>query len=59
MTSPTALYERAPDAFDDLVDDILSPMSQTRITELNGRVASGEPLAEVAAGYLSTFNINP
>ena len=59
LNVPTALYGQAPDAFDDLVDDILSPMSQTRITELNGRVASGEPLAEVAAGYLSTFNINP
>ncbi len=59
LNVPTALYELAPDAFDDLVDDILSPMSQTRMTELNGRVAAGEPLSEVAASYLSVFNINP
>lgn len=59
LNVPSALYEQAPDEFDDLVDDILSPMSQTRITELNGRVSGGEPLSEVAASYLSTFNINP
>ncbi len=59
LNIPTDLYEQAPDAFDDLVDDILGPMSQTRITELNRRVSDGEPLSEVAADYLATFGINP
>lgn len=59
LNIPTSLYEQAPDAFDDLVEDILNPMSQTRVTELNRRVADGEPVANVAAEYLTTFNINP
>ena len=53
------VYERAPEAFDDLVDDILRPLSQTRITELNRRVSDGEPVSEVASDYLRTFGINP
>lgn len=59
LNIPTDLYDQAPGAFDDLVGDILRPLSQTRITELNRRVAQGEPIAEVAAGFLRTFNINP
>lgn len=59
LTIPTALYQQAPDAFDDLVDDILAPLSQSRITELNRRVAAGEPVSQVAQDYLRTFNINP
>lgn len=59
LNIPTDLYESAPDAFDDLVDDILAPMSKTRITELNRRVSDGESVAEVAADYLDTFGINP
>ncbi len=59
LTMPESLYDQAPDAFDELVDDILNPMSQSRITDLNGRVASGEPVAEVAKSYLRDFNINP
>lgn len=59
LNIPSDVYQQAPEAFDDLVDDILSPMSQTRITELNRRVSDGESLAEVAADYLATFGINP
>jgi len=59
LNLPSDVYQQAPDAFDDLVDDILGPMSQTRITELNRRVSDGEPLSEVAADYLNTFGINP
>ena len=59
LNIPSDLYQQAPDAFDDLVADILGPMSQTRITELNRRVSDGEPLSEVAADYLASFNINP
>ena len=51
-------YEQAPDAFDQLVDDILSALSQQRITELNGRVAAGEPVAEVADDFVDQFVTN-
>ena len=53
------VYQQAPEAFDDVVDDILRPMSQTRITELNRRVSDGEPVSDVAGDYLRTFSINP
>ncbi len=59
LTLPKDLYDQAPEAFDDVVADILNPMSQQRITDLNGRVAAGESVAEVAKGYLNDFNINP
>ena len=59
LTIPTELYQQAPDAFDDLVADILGPLSQTRMTELNRRVSDGEPVSQVAADFLTTFGINP
>lgn len=59
LIMPDSLYNQAPDAFDDVVADILNPMSQTRITDLNGRVAAGEPVAEVAKSFLEDFDINP
>lgn len=59
LTMPDSLYDQAPEAFDQLVSDILNPMSQSRITDLNGRVSSGESVAEVAKSYLRDFNINP
>ncbi|MGH1493589.1 MAG: glycine betaine ABC transporter substrate-binding protein [Acidimicrobiales bacterium] len=59
LNIPTDVYNEAPDSFDDLVGDILAPMSKTRITELNRRVSDGESVAEVAADYLDTFGINP
>ena len=59
LNIPSDLYEEAPDAFDDLVGDILRPLSQNRITELNRRVAQGEPVVDVAADFLRTFKVNP
>lgn len=59
LNIPTSLYDQAPEAFDDLVEDILSPLSQIRITELNRRVSDGESVADVASDYLATFGINP
>ena len=53
------IYQQAPEAFDRLVEDIISPLTQDRITDLNRRVAEGEPVAEVAEDYLETFEINP
>lgn len=53
------VYDQAPEAFDELVDMVLSPLSQTRITELNQRVSDGEPVENVADDYLEQFEINP
>lgn len=58
LNIPTNLYQRAPEAWDDLVEEILAPLSQNRITELNRRVAEGEPLSDVAADFIRTFRIN-
>lgn len=58
LNIPTSLYERASEAWDALVSDILAPLSQNRITELNRRVSDGEPLSEVAADFIRTFRIN-
>ena len=52
------VYAQAPEAFDALVEAILRPMSQTRITELNRRVSDGEPLSVVAGDFLRSFDIN-
>lgn len=48
--------DRADD-LDALVDEILRPMSQSRITDLNRRVSDGEPVAEVAEDFLRQFDI--
>ena len=53
------VYQQAPDAFDQLVDDVIGPLTQARITELNQRVSDGQPVEEVAADYLDSFDLNP
>lgn len=54
------LYQQAPEAFDELVEDVVTPLSQVRITQLNERVAvEGEPVEVVAEDYLEQFEINP
>ncbi len=53
------LYNQAPDAFDDVVRDVLAPLSQSTMTKLNERVAAGESLEDVASDFLSDFEINP
>ncbi len=55
----TDLYDQAPEAFDQLVADVLSPLSQDRITELNQRVSDGEAVEDVAKEYLDQFNLAP
>lgn len=55
LTIRNDAYEQAPDDFDALVDDILGALSQTRMTELNRRVAAGEPVADVAADFVDEF----
>jgi osmoprotectant transport system substrate-binding protein len=52
------LYGQAADDFDTLVGQILRPMSQSRITELNRRVSDGTPVSVVAEEYLRQFDIN-
>ncbi len=53
------VYDQAPEAFDDVISDVLRPLSQQRMTELNGRVAGGESLEDVASEFLDSFEINP
>lgn len=52
------VYEQAPEAFDALVDRILRPLSQSRMTSLNRQVSDGTPVSEVAAEFIATFDIN-
>lgn len=51
------VYSEHAEDIDTIVDAILNPMSQNRITELNARVAAGEPVAEVAEDFLNRFDI--
>lgn len=54
------VYQQAPEAFDELVEDVITPLSQVRITQLNERVAfEGDPVEQVAEDYLKQFEINP
>jgi osmoprotectant transport system substrate-binding protein len=55
LTIRDEVYDQAPDGFDDLVDDILGPLSQSGMTVLNGRVAAGEPVAGVAADFVNEY----
>lgn len=59
LTIRDEIYEQASEAFDDVVDDVITPLTQARITELNRRVADGEPVEDVAEDYLDEFGINP
>lgn len=52
------VYEQAPEDIEALVGEILAPMSQSRITELNRRVDGGEPVAEVAEDFLERFGLD-
>ncbi len=58
LNLPDEVYQQAPEAFDALVDAILRPLSQSRITDLNRQVNEGESVARVAAEFLDTFEIN-
>lgn len=55
LTIRDDVYEQAPDDFDRLVDDVLGALSQTRMTELNGQVAGGEPVGDVADEFVDEF----
>lgn len=55
LTIRDDVYAQAPDEFDRLVDDILAPLSQSRMTDLNGRVAAGVAVAEVADEFVDEF----
>ncbi len=55
LTIRDEVYEQDPEAFDQLVEDILAALSQTRMTELNGRVAAGETVADVADEFVDEF----
>lgn len=58
LTMPTKVYEMAPDAFDTLVDAILSPLDAATMTELNRqRDIEGKDAADIAAAYLAEQGI--
>ena len=58
LTLPTAVYDTAPDAFDAIVEAILSPLDNDRMTELNRRRdIDGEDAADIAADYIETEGI--
>ena len=52
------VYEQAPEDIEALVEQILAPLSQRRITQLNQRVDGGESVAEVAESYLEQFDLD-
>jgi osmoprotectant transport system substrate-binding protein len=58
LTIRDEVYDQAPDEFDDLVDDILGALSQSRMTELNAQVASGAPVDSVADDFVDEFIID-
>ncbi|MGI8985014.1 MAG: glycine betaine ABC transporter substrate-binding protein [Acidimicrobiales bacterium] len=58
LTIPTDVYDQAPEAFDTLVDAILSPLDAATMTELNRkRDIEGEDAADIAAAYLADQGI--
>ncbi|MDE0802295.1 MAG: hypothetical protein OSA99_03125 [Acidimicrobiales bacterium] len=53
LTLPDDVYQTAPEAFDGIVDAMLAPLDEDRMTELNRqRDIDGEDAADVAAGYI-------
>ncbi|MGI9610105.1 MAG: glycine betaine ABC transporter substrate-binding protein [Acidimicrobiia bacterium] len=58
LNIPDDVYGQASESFDALVDRILRPLSQSRITALNRQVNEGTPVSRVAADYLQLFEIN-
>ncbi len=58
LTMPTDVYQTAPDAFDSLVEAILSPLDEAKMTELNRkRDVEGQDAADIAAEYLKEQGI--
>jgi osmoprotectant transport system substrate-binding protein len=54
------VYQEAPAVFDDIADQILSGLSQEKMTELNTRVSfEGETPDDVAAEYLDSIGFQP
>jgi len=57
LTMREEVYERAPEVFARLADEVLSPLTQARMIELNRRVAGGEPVEDVALDHLRRFDV--
>lgn len=53
-----AVLQQAPDEIEALVQAVLAPLSQSRITELNQRVDAGEPVGDVAEDFLERFGLD-
>lgn len=52
LTVREDVYERAPEAFAQLAERVLAPLTQMRMSQLNARVTDGEPVADVALDHL-------
>ena len=53
-------YQEAPDAFDNIADQILGGLTQEKMTELNTKVSfEGETPEDVAAEYLDDIDFQP
>lgn len=52
LTMSDDLYQLAPEAFERLAERVLAPLTQSRMSQLNARVESGEPVEDVALDHL-------
>lgn len=58
LTMPDSVYQQAPEAWDAIVAEILSPLDEDLMAELNQRVSfDGESAADVALDFLQTNGI--
>lgn len=58
LTIPTKVYDQAPEAFDTLVEAILTPLDAATMTELNReRDIEGKSASEIATAYLAEHGI--
>jgi len=57
LTVRSDVYESAPGAFAALAEGVLTPLTQTRMIELNSLVAAGEPVEDVALEHLRHFDV--
>ncbi len=59
LTMPDSVYQQAPEAWDAIVAEILAPLDEDLMAELNRRVSiDGESAADVAADFLATNGIS-
>jgi len=57
LTMRADVHDEAPETFREIAEDVLTPLTQRRMIELNRRVAAGEPIDEVARDHLLRFGV--